>query len=47
VTLPNLVIFTSAPAAQTISADFEFFFNCRFQEDAADFRALRRAALGA
>jgi len=37
VTMPNLVVFASAPAAQTISADFEFFFNCRFQEDMADF----------
>jgi hypothetical protein len=38
VTLPNLLIFTSAPATGIlISADFEFFFNCRFQEDAADF----------
>jgi hypothetical protein len=37
VTLPNLVVFTSAPTTGTISADFQFFFNVKFQEDAADF----------
>lgn len=38
VTLPNLLIFGSAPAAgTTISADFQFYFNCCFQEDTADF----------
>jgi hypothetical protein len=38
ITLPNLVVFTSAPATGLIiSADFQFFFNCRFQDDAADF----------
>jgi hypothetical protein len=38
VTLPNLVIFDSAPAdGMLISADFEFYFNCKFQEDIADF----------
>lgn len=38
VTLPNSVVFTSAPASGvSILADFQFFFNCRFQDDAADF----------
>lgn len=38
ITLPNLVVFGSAPANNLIiSADFQFFFNCRFQDDAADF----------
>jgi hypothetical protein len=32
------VVFSSAPAANLIiSADFQFFFNCRFQDDSADF----------
>jgi hypothetical protein len=37
VTLPNSVVFTSAPAAGTISGDFQFFYNCVFQDDVADF----------
>lgn len=38
ITLPNLVVFGSAPASGLIiSADFQFFFNCRFQDDTADF----------
>lgn len=38
IVLPNLVVFVSAPAAAAaITADFQFFFNCRFQEDTADF----------
>lgn len=38
ITLPNLVVFASAPASgMLISADFEFFFNCAFQESSADF----------
>ena len=37
VTMPNLVIFDSAPATGTISADFQFFFVCRFIEDQMDF----------
>lgn len=38
VTLPNLLVFASAPASGlVISADFQFFYNCRFQDDAADF----------
>ena len=38
VTLPNLFVFTSAPANGLIlSADFQFFFNLRFQDDVADF----------
>lgn len=38
IALPNQLIFTVAPAAgHAITADFQFFFNCRFQEDVADF----------
>jgi len=37
VTLPNLITFTSAPAAGIITADFQFFFACRFLEDEMDF----------
>ena len=33
VTLPNYVVFSSAPGAGTISSDFQFFFVCRFLED--------------
>lgn len=39
ITMPNNVVFTTAPAAGTvITADFEFFFNVVFQEDHADFK---------
>lgn len=38
VTMPNLLVFSSAPASGIIiSADFQFFFNLRFQNDNADF----------
>lgn len=38
ITLPNLAVFTTAPAAgMLISADFQFFFVCLFQEDMLDF----------
>jgi uncharacterized protein (TIGR02217 family) len=39
VVLPNHVVFVTAPVAgHVITADFQFFFNCRFQEDTADFQ---------
>lgn len=38
VTLPNQVVFDSAPADGTvITADFQFYFACRFAEDQLDF----------
>lgn len=38
VTLPNHVVFDSAPADETIvSASFQFFFACRFVDDQMDF----------
>lgn len=37
VTLPNLIVFDSAPASGDVTADFQFFFACRFLEDSADF----------
>lgn len=37
ITLPNLITFDSAPPAGTITADFQFFFVCRFLEDQVDF----------
>jgi len=37
VTMPNLVVFGSAPAAGVLSADFQFYFVCRFVEDQLDF----------
>lgn len=38
VVLPNHVVFVTAPTSgHTITADFQFFFNCRFQADMADF----------
>lgn len=38
VTMPNYLVFTSAPANGTIiSADFQFFYRCRFIEDMLDF----------
>lgn len=37
ITLPNLVVFDSAPASGDVTADFQFFFACRFNEDEMDF----------
>jgi len=37
VTLPNLVVFDSAPPTGTLTADFQFYFACRFLEDTLDF----------
>lgn len=37
VTMPNLIVFSVAPAAGTITADFEFFFVCKFKADSMDF----------
>lgn len=38
VVLPNLMVFTVAPTAgHAITADFQFFFNCKFSDDMADF----------
>lgn len=37
ITLPNLITFDSAPPEGTLSADFQFFFVCRFLEDQMDF----------
>lgn len=37
ITLPNAVVFDSAPPSGTITADFQFFFACRFLEDSLDF----------
>ena len=38
ITLPNLVVFDSAPAdGVELTADFQFFFVCRFVEDEMDF----------
>lgn len=37
VTLPNTMVFTTAPAAGTITATFQFFYACRFVEDQMDF----------
>lgn len=37
VTLPNKAVFVTAPAAGAISADFQFYFVCRFSEDEQDF----------
>ena len=37
VTLPNLFVFDSAPATGEVTADFQFFFACRFLEDQADY----------
>lgn len=35
--LPNSLVFNSAPATGAITADFQFFFACRFLEDQMDF----------
>lgn len=37
VTMPNLIVFTSAPAAGVLTATFEFFFVCKFSNDSLDF----------
>jgi len=38
VTMPNLVVFTTAPAAgKALTADFQFYFACIFQEDQLSF----------
>lgn len=38
IVLPNQIVFHVAPAAgAAITADFQFFFNCKFQDDQADF----------
>lgn len=37
VTMPNYVVFDSAPPVGELSADFQFFYVCRFLEDEADF----------
>lgn len=37
VTAPNLLTFDVAPPTGVVSADFQFYFACRFLEDEADF----------
>jgi len=37
ITLPNSIIFDTAPPAGILTADFQFFFVCRFLEDQMDF----------
>jgi hypothetical protein len=37
ITMPNLVTFSAAPPAGTLTADFQYFFVCRFIEDEMDF----------
>lgn len=37
VTMPNRLIFDTAPVAGIVSADFQFYFVCRFLEDAMEF----------
>lgn len=37
IVLPNLVVFDSAPTTGDITASFQFFFACRFNEDEMDF----------
>ena len=37
ITLPNSVVFDSAPASGTITADFQFYYACRFVDDSMDF----------
>jgi uncharacterized protein (TIGR02217 family) len=37
VTMPNLIVFNTAPAAAEVTADFQFFFVCRFLEDQQDY----------
>jgi len=37
VTLPNLMVFDSAPPEGTLSSSFQYYFACRFEEDELDF----------
>lgn len=37
VTLPNLIVFDSAPVSGNVTADFQFFFACRFIDDQQDY----------
>jgi hypothetical protein len=37
ITLPNSVVFDSAPVSGEVTADFQFFYACRFLEDSLDF----------
>ncbi len=38
ITLPNLIVFSSAPlAAEVITADLSYYFVCRFSEDAQEY----------
>jgi hypothetical protein len=37
VTLPNLIVFTTAPPEGQISATFQFYYACRFIDDELDF----------
>lgn len=37
ITLPNSVVFNSAPAGGVITADFQFYYACRFVDDSLDF----------
>lgn len=37
VTMPNLIVFDTAPTAGAVYADFQFFFACRFLEDQQDY----------
>lgn len=38
ITMPNYVVFTTAPVTgKVLTADFQFFFVCRFMEDVQDF----------
>jgi uncharacterized protein (TIGR02217 family) len=37
VTMPNLIVFDTAPAPGSITADFQFFYACRFLEDSQDY----------
>lgn len=37
ITLPGLITFVSAPPAGILTADFQFYFVCRFLEDQMDF----------
>lgn len=37
VTLPNLIVFSSAPVSGNVTADFQFYFACRFIDDQQDY----------
>lgn len=37
VTMPNLIVFDVAPASGNVTADFQFFFACRFIDDQQDY----------